>query len=171
MTTLFLACNNQISHQCRKHFFSTQTIVSLTVALSCPGQPWTAPLAILSVVGFVGAFGIGMGPVPWLLPAELFPADRVATGSALAAMCNWLANFVCGLLFLPLAAALGGLCFVPFFAVLVPFACFVASIPETRGKSVQQILDELAGEGPFKVPASEYIGVSVPPTQNRRRSM
>lgn len=58
-------------------------------------------------------------------------------------MCNWLANFVCGLIFLPLASALGGLCFLPFVAVLLPFAVFVATIPETRGKSVQQILTEL----------------------------
>ena len=87
----------------------------------------------------------GMGPVPWLLPAELFPADKVAVGSAFAAMCNWLANFVCGLIFLPLASALGGLCFLPFLLILVPFAIFVATIPETRGKSVQQILVELQG--------------------------
>ena len=85
-----------------------------------------------------------MGPVPWLLPAELFPSDKVATGTALAAVCNWLANFVCGLIFLPLAATLGGLCFLPFLLVLLPFALFVAtSIPETRGKSVQQIQIEL----------------------------
>ena len=81
--------------------------------------------------------------MPWLLPAELFPADKVATGSAFAATCNWLANFVCGLLFLPIASALGGLCFLPFMCVLLPFAAFVTTIPETRGKSVQSILLEL----------------------------
>ena len=84
--------------------------------------------------------------VPWLLPAELFPADKVAVGSSFSAMCNWLANFVCGLIFLPLASTLGGACFVPFLVVLLPFALFVATIPETRGKSVQQILFELSGK-------------------------
>ena len=73
------------------------SILLLTLALSNPGQVWTSPLAVVAVVSFVMAFGIGMGPVPWLLPAELFPADKVASGSALAASCNWLANFVCGL--------------------------------------------------------------------------
>ena len=120
------------------------SICVLSFALTHPGQTWTAPLAICGIVAFVCAFGIGMGPVPWLLPAELFPADKVASGSALAASCNWLANFVCGLVFLPLAAALGGLCFMPSVFILVPFALFVASrVPETRGKSVQQILSEL----------------------------
>ena len=123
-------------------------ICVLTLALTHPGTPWTAPCAIVGVVAFVAAFGIGMGPVPWLLPAEVFPADKVAVGSAFAAMTNWLANFVCGLAFLPLASTLGGLCFMPFLLVLLPFAMFVATIPETRGKSVQQILSELgAGKG------------------------
>ena len=58
-------------------------------------------------------------------------------------MCNWLANFVCGLLFLPLSSALGGLCFLPFLGVLLPFAWFVTTLPETRGKAVHQILAEL----------------------------
>ena len=69
----------------------------------------------------------------------------MAAGSAFAATCNWLANFAVGLAFLPLASALGGLCFLPFLLVLLPFAAFVAwRIPETRGKTVQQILSELA---------------------------
>ena len=90
------------------------------------------------------AFGVGMGPVPWLLPAELFPADKVGSGTALAASCNWLANFFVGVLFLPMSSALGPYAFLPFAAVLLPFAFFAHSrIPETRGKSVHQILQEL----------------------------
>lgn len=42
-------------------------IASLTVALSL-GQP---VLVALSVVAFVGCFGIGQGPVPWMLPTEV----------------------------------------------------------------------------------------------------
>ena len=120
-------------------------ILALTVALTHPGESWTPPVAVLAVCAFVGAFGVGMGPVPWLLPAELYPSDKVAAGTALAAMCNWLANFGVGILFLPLASALGGFCFLPFLVVLVPFALLVAAkVPETRGKTVQQILAELS---------------------------
>lgn len=125
------------------------SIGALSVSLTHPGESWTPICAILSVVTFVGTFGIGMGPVPWLLPAELFPSDKVASGSAFAAACNWLANFVCGLIFLPLSSALGGLCFVPFAMILCPFALFVLwHVPETRGKSVQQILAELRAKSP-----------------------
>lgn len=124
-------------------------IGALSFALTHPGETYTAPCAILSVVSFVCAFGVGMGPVPWLLPAELFPSDQVASGSAFAAACNWLANFCCGLIFLPLSSTLGGLCFLPFAAILMPFAVFVCyNVPETRGKSVQQILAELRSSSP-----------------------
>ena len=85
-----------------------------------------------------------MGPIPWLLPAELFPPDKVAAGSSFNALCNWGANFIVGLIFLPMSAALGGMCFVPFLLVLLPFAFFlVLKVPETRGKTVQQIMAEL----------------------------
>ena len=90
------------------------------------------------------SFGIGMGPVPWLLPAELFPADKVAVGSAFAAMCNWLANFVVGQVFLPVSAALGGFCFLPFALILVGFIAFAhRRVPETRGKTLEQIISDL----------------------------
>jgi len=121
------------------------SIVALTFALTHPGQPWTAPFAVVAIVGFVMSFGVGMGPIPWLLPAELFPPDKVAAGSSFNAICNWLANFAVGLIFLPMASSLGGMCFLPFLLVLLPFALFlVKKLPETRGKTVQQILNELA---------------------------
>ena len=60
-------------------------ILALTVALTHPGRDWTPPFAVLSVVAFVCSFGVGMGPVPWLLPAELFPSDQVTRAHAHAA--------------------------------------------------------------------------------------
>ena len=99
---------------------------------------------MLAVVGFVTAFGVGMGPVPWLLPAELFPGEAAAQGSAIAATVNWLANWVVGQSFLPLSLALGGFCFVPSAVLLVCFAAWAsAAVPETRGKSIEQITAEL----------------------------
>ena len=93
-------------------------IMALTVALTHPGQSWTAPFAVFSVVSFVMSFGVGMGPIPWLLPAELFPTQLRASAIATTTVVNWLANYVVGQLFLPLASWLGPLSFLPFAAVL-----------------------------------------------------
>ena len=46
------------------------SIGCLSFALTHPGREWTAGCAIFSVVMFVCSFGVGMGPVPWLLPVR-----------------------------------------------------------------------------------------------------
>jgi len=120
------------------------SIFLLTLALTNPGEMWTAPCAVVAVVCFVTSFGIGMGPVPWLLPAEVFPMELSGVGSAVAASSNWLANFAVGVIFLQMSNALGGYCFLPFAVVLIGFFFFaVYRIPETRGKTVDQIMLEI----------------------------
>ena len=65
-------------------------------------------------------------------------------GSSLAAQCHWLANFVVGQVFLPVSAALGGFCFLPFALILVGFIAFAhRRVPETRGKTLEQIISDL----------------------------
>ena len=174
----------------------------LTLALSNPGHTWTSPLAVLAVVSFVMSFGIGMGPVPWLLPAELVAMDKCAKGSGLAASSNWLANFLVVQArpprhrhpasatvpttattpvsasasanasasvsaprlrlhlhfhapiqaFPSLSNTLAGFCFLPFAAVLLVFIGFAyAYVPETRGKTLEQILQEISGPKPGRL--------------------
>jgi len=110
------------------------------------------PLVCVAVVLFVATFGLGLGPVTWLLPAELFPMKKRAAASGLATGVNWLANFVVGQAFLPcLAAPLGPLAFFPFCVVLSAGLVFVfRCVPETRGKTLEQIERELKMRAPSK---------------------
>lgn len=86
----------------------------------------------------------GLGPIPWLLPAEVFGMDERAGASGFAASSNWLANFAAAQMFLPLSTALGGLTFLPFGGVLVVALVLTAIyMPETRGKSLEQIRAEM----------------------------
>mmetsp|Transcript_35216 Transcript_35216/g.81546 ORF Transcript_35216/g.81546 Transcript_35216/m.81546 type:complete len:321 (+) Transcript_35216:870-1832(+) len=117
----------------------------LTVALKSPGRTFTTPLSVLSVVLFVSAFGIGLGPVAWLLPAEIMPGETRALASSVAATTNWLANFIATQAFLVIANMLGGFAFVPFAVCLFVGSFFIAAfVPETKGKSLEQIQSELA---------------------------
>jgi len=122
------------------------SIVLLSLAFTLPVTCVTSPLAVIAIVGFVASFGIGLGPIPWLLPAELFPVTVTSQGCAFSATVNWLSNFIVVQFFPVISAALAGFCFMPFVFVLLPFAAFVHwCIPETRGKTIQQIgadLDE-----------------------------
>ena len=94
---------------------------------------------------WTNGFGIGLGPVPGLLPAELFPAAQRSSGSGLAWSAMWLSNFISAQLFLPQAAWLGTQAFVPNLVVLcVAFGFAYFSVPETRGKSLEQIEREMS---------------------------
>ncbi|KAF8326663.1 uncharacterized protein EI90DRAFT_2999241 [Cantharellus anzutake] len=43
---------------------------------------------------YLFAFGAGWGPIPWLLPAEVFPMSARAKGAALSTSVNWTFNFL-----------------------------------------------------------------------------
>lgn len=73
------------------------------------------------------------------------PPETRALASSVAASTNWLANFIASQAFLTIANALGGLAFVPFGCCLVLGVGFIgAFVPETKGKSLEQIQAELA---------------------------
>ncbi|KAK9311383.1 general substrate transporter [Lipomyces starkeyi] len=49
------------------------------------------------VVIYNAIFGATWGPIPWLLPAEVFPLRARAKGMALATVANWCFNFAIGM--------------------------------------------------------------------------
>lgn len=121
------------------------TILLLTVGLALPPSDGASALIALAVIAYVGSFGCGQGPVPWMLPAELFPTHARATAGGLAAACNWLSNFVVAQLFLALAAGMHAYAFVPFALVLIGFGIYAyKTMPETRGKSLEELAHAFA---------------------------
>jgi SP family galactose:H+ symporter-like MFS transporter len=115
--------------------------LSLEVALGAAGS-W---LSLLCSVGFVASFALGMGPVFWLLIAEIFPPGARASGASISTAVVWCANFAVGLMFLPLAGAIGqGPTFWVFAAVCVVALVFVERyVPETKGRPLADISVEL----------------------------
>ncbi|KAJ8101697.1 general substrate transporter [Lipomyces tetrasporus] len=49
------------------------------------------------VVVYNAVFGATWGPIPWLLPAEVFPLRARAKGMSLATVANWAFNFAIGM--------------------------------------------------------------------------
>ena len=91
-------------------------------------------------MSYVGFFEIGLGPIPWLLVAEVFDSKYVATAQSLCCQVNWVCNFVIGAAFPTLNAFCGVYTFLPFMAVLVFFFGFVnVYMPETLHLTVEEI--------------------------------
>ncbi len=94
-----------------------------------------------SLSAYVGCFAIGLGPVFWLLIAEIFPAEERAQGMAAATCANWLANLVVALSFLALVNWLGRPAVFFCYAALAFAALLFARkfVPETKGLSLEAI--------------------------------
>jgi hypothetical protein len=93
------------------------------------------------LVGFILAFELGMGPIFWLLIAEIFPPEARATGAGACTGLNWVANFGVGFSFPSLAAWLGqGQTFWIFAAACALGFLFVHRfVPETKARMFPEI--------------------------------
>jgi sugar porter (SP) family MFS transporter len=107
-------------------------------------------LAIVAVLGlliYTGSFAIGLGPVFWLLIAEIYPLTIRGAAMSVATIANWAANFVVTISFLTLLDSIGGTGVFFMFGVLtlVALAYFARKVPETKGRSLQQLERDLTG--------------------------
>lgn len=104
-------------------------------------------LPLAAVALFVVAFSLGFGPAPWILLGELFTPDNKPTAAAVCATVNWLQAFTVTKVFVNMEAALGlAGTFWVFAGNCAAAAIFVALlVPETRGRSLQDIQRRLAG--------------------------
>jgi len=98
-------------------------------------------LALAALIGYIVAFSLGLGAIPWLLMGEIIPSHVRALGSSVATMANWTLSFIVTETFATLRTALGPAgTFFLFGGVCACGAIFVAlCVPETKGKSLQEI--------------------------------
>src|SRR5215208_6335519 len=97
---------------------------------------------------YVASFAVSFGPLLWVMLPEIFPLKVRGAGAGVSALSNWGANFVVSQAFLPLVALIGttavfwilaGICVVA--AIFIYFL-----VPETRGRSLEQIETDLRGK-------------------------
>ncbi|CAH1404635.1 unnamed protein product [Nezara viridula] len=101
-----------------------------------------------AMILYVLLFGIGYGPIPWMISSELLPPEIKSTCSGIAAGFNWLVAFVVTKSFQPLVAGVGSAVtfwiFSGFNALSLIFVTFV--LLETKGKSIAEVQEILSGK-------------------------
>jgi MFS family permease len=114
--------------------------LGLSLSLLGQGQVGVA-LSILSVCGNVAFFSVGIGPICWVVTSEIFPLRLRAQAAALGAVANRVCSGLVAMSFLSVSDAItmGGsfFTFSAFSALSVLF--IYRLVPETRGKSLEQI--------------------------------
>jgi MFS family permease len=114
--------------------------LGLSFALGAEGTVG-AVAAILSLMAFVAAFAISLGPIFWLLNAEIYPLRVRSKAAAVGTMANWLFNFVVSLTFLILIDELGRSGTFFLYAAICGFTVWFCwkLVPETKGKHLEDI--------------------------------
>lgn len=100
--------------------------------------------ALFAVNTYVSFFEIGLGPIPWLIVAEMFDAKYVAVAMSFCSQMNWACNFIVGLGFPYMNKYLKDYSFMPFAAVLAATFMFALTVlPETQGRTPEELATEL----------------------------
>jgi len=98
-------------------------------------------VAIGSLMLYVGSFAVSLGPIFWLLNAEIYPLGVRSKAAGLGTMANWLANFAVSLTFLLLIDGLGrsgAFWFYAAIGVCTLVFCWKL-VPETKGRPLEDI--------------------------------
>ena len=119
--------------------------LSLTALVIGIHHTTTPPMAMLaSVICFVASFAFGMGPVVWIVISEIFPSKIRGRAAAVATSTLWTATLTVTFTFLSLVKILdiAGTFAIYAFLCLVGFGCTWMWVPETRGKTLEEIQTE-----------------------------
>jgi len=102
-------------------------------------------LSLLSLLIYIAFFSLGWGPLPWLITAEVLPVRAKGLAGGLATASNWLFAFLTTKEFEDLESAIDSFgAFWLFAGVCLAGVAFVlVYVPETKGKSLEEIEAEL----------------------------
>ena len=110
---------------------------------------------LICIMGYLAAFGFSLGPVVWVLIAEIFPNRLRSVAVAIATITLWAADFIVSLTFPYLLKHVQGYSFAIYGSMCV--LCFLFCwkyLEETKGKTLEEIeMDFTKSETPQSVTA------------------
>ncbi|KAL4708548.1 hypothetical protein ACJJTC_014156, partial [Scirpophaga incertulas] len=102
-------------------------------------------IPLLCLIVYMILFTLGVGPVPWILVAEMFPVKTKCLASGIASFMCWLAGFIWTRFFREVAASYGIYTAFWILAVCCGFGFIFSAtlLPETKGKTFDEIQEML----------------------------
>lgn len=101
---------------------------------------------LLFLMGYIAFFALSLGATIWVVIAEVFPNDVRAGGQVFGSMTHWVWSAILTWFF-PMFLSIGGQYIFTFFSIIAASALILAWwMPETKGKSLEQIQKELVKE-------------------------
>ncbi len=105
------------------------------------GSTIASIVAIANLMLCVAAFAVSLGPIFWLLNAEIYPLTVRSKAAGIGTMANWTFNFIVSLTFLLLIDGLGRTGAFWLYAVIGLFTLWFCwkLVPETKDKRLEDI--------------------------------
>nr|CAD7260354.1 unnamed protein product [Timema shepardi] len=102
-------------------------------------------LPLASVTTFVVMFAVGLGPLPWFMMSEVVPTESRDWINAMAVCLNWTLVFTVTKVFSLMLNSMGNAGTFGFFCIccVVGLVFVAVVVPETKGKSLEEIQDDL----------------------------
>lgn len=115
------------------------------VSVDTPLSPSLRYLALFALICYEIAYSFGLGPVTWLLLTEMFPASVKGRAVSLTASLHWCADLIipATLTYFISVVTVGGVFFYHSVMCLNAIFFVFLFIPETKGKSLHQIVQGL----------------------------
>ncbi len=109
-------------------------------------------ITVAGLACYIASFAISLGPIFWLIIAEIYPLRIRGRAMSIATVANWTFNMIVALTFLTIADKLGRSSAFWLYG-LVAVAGFVFCylfVPETKGRTLEEIEDSLRSGKCFK---------------------
>ncbi|XP_019448512.1 PREDICTED: polyol transporter 5-like [Lupinus angustifolius] len=102
---------------------------------------WAIGLSIATVLSYVAAFSIGLGPITWVYSSEIFPLRLRAQGCAMGVVLNRVTSGLISMTFLSLSKGItiGGAFFLFGGIASAGWLFFYFMLPETQGKTLEEM--------------------------------
>jgi MFS family permease len=109
--------------------------------------PGLATVTVGALGLYIAGFAVGLGPVFWLLIAEIYPLRVRGSAMSLAGVANWFANFVVAISYLSILAAIGKPATFWSLAGLavISYVFMRMRVPETKGRPLTDIEADMRG--------------------------
>lgn len=125
---------------------------------TCYWMHVTGFFMIILVVAAIACYAMTLGPVTWVLIAEIFPNRVRAVAVATCTFALWVGSFTLTYTFPLLNNALG--CYGTFWiyaaVCLAGFGIFALKLPETKGKSLEQLENELVKDSEAQIISTDF---------------
>jgi sugar porter (SP) family MFS transporter len=123
-----------------------------------PSLKW---IAISSMLVYIACFAFSLGPIMWLMIAEIYPLKVRGLGCSLATAANWGSNMLVAYTFLSLIEIVGASGTFLLYAVIsmagIAFIYFL--VPETKSVTLEQIEKNLQAGLSFRKLGSKNLAI------------